>query len=87
MSENVFEVSPELLKKCEELGEYFTIEINRDLEAGRVEVRYVPVKPCPYIDTATLTEKFSNQVAWGHATAFGMKGQIADVGSTLHSTR
>jgi hypothetical protein len=71
-------ISPELLEKCRELGQYFTIEIKRDRQEGKIEMKYVPTKPCPYVDRATLVEEFSNQVAWGHAMMFDMKGQIAD---------
>lgn len=76
--ENTFGASPELLEKCKELGQYFTIEIKRDRQKGKMEMKYIPTKPCPYVDQATLVEEFSNQVAWGHATMFDMKGQITD---------
>ena len=78
MSQDTTGISPELLEKCRELGQYFTIEIKRDRHKGKLEVKYVPTKPCPYVDQATLVEEFSNQVAWGHAMLFDMKGQIAD---------
>jgi len=78
MSQDTTGISPELLEKCRELGQYFTIEIKRDRQEGKLEVKYIPTKPCPYIDQATLVEEFSNQVAWGHAMLFDMKGQIAD---------
>jgi len=78
MSQDATGISPELLEKCRELGQYFTIEIKRDRHKGKLEVKYVPTKPCPYVDQATLVEEFSNQVAWGHAMLFDMKGQIAD---------
>ncbi len=78
MSQDMTGISPELLGKCRELGQYFTIEIKRDRQEGKLEVKYVPTKHCPYVDQATLVEEFSNQVAWGHALLFGMKGQIAD---------
>ncbi len=78
MSQDTTGISPELLEKCRELGQYFTIEIKRDRQEGKLEVKYIPTKPCPYVDQATLVEEFSNQVAWGHAMLFDMKGQIAD---------
>ncbi len=78
MSKDTTGISPELLEKCRELGQYFTIEIKRDRQEGKIEMKYIPTKPCPYVDQATLVEEFSNQVAWGHAMLFDMKGQIAD---------
>ncbi|MBU2608882.1 MAG: hypothetical protein KKF26_06140 [Chloroflexi bacterium] len=78
MSQDTTGISPELLEKCRELGQYFTIEIKRDRQDGKLEMKYVPTKPCPYVDQATLVEEFSNQVVWGHAMLFDMKGQIAD---------
>ncbi len=78
MNQDTMGISPELLEKCRELGQYFTIEIKRDRQKGKLEVKYIPTKPCPYVDQATLVEEFSNQVAWGHAMLFDMKGQIAD---------
>jgi hypothetical protein len=38
----------------------------------------VPTRPCPYVDQSVLVEEFSNQVVWGHAMMFDMKGRIAD---------
>jgi len=78
MSQDTTGISPELLEKCRELGQYFTIEIKRDRQDGMFEMKYIPTKPCPYLNQATLVEEFSNQVVWGHALLFGMKGQIAD---------
>ena len=78
MSQDATGISPEVFEKCRELGQYFTIEIKRDRQGGKLEVKYIPTKPCPYVDQATLVEEFSNQVAWGHAMLFDMKGQIAD---------
>ena len=76
--ENTFGASPEVMEKCKELGQYFTIEIKRDRQKGEMEMKYIPTKPCPYVDQATLVEEFSNQVAWGHAMMFDMRGQITD---------
>ena len=78
MNQDTTGISPELLEKCRELGQYFTIEIKRDRQEGKIEMKYIPTKPCPDVDQATLVEEFSNQVAWGHAMLFDMKGQIAD---------
>ena len=78
MSQDTTGISPELLEKCRELGQYFTIEIKRDRQDGMFEMKYIPTKPCPYLNQAPLVEEFSNQVVWGHALLFDMKGQIAD---------
>ena len=78
MSQDTTGISPELLEKCRELGQYFTIEIKRDRQDGKLEMKYIPTKPCPYLNQCTLVEEFSNQVVWGHAMLFDMKGQIAD---------
>ncbi len=79
MNQDTMGISPELLEKCRELGQYFTIEIKRDCQEGKIEMKYVPTKHCPYVDQATLVEEFSNQLAWGHASAFDMKGTITDM--------
>ena len=78
MSQDETGISPELLEKCRELGQYFTIEIKRNRHDGKFEMKYVPTKPCPYVNEAALVEEFSNKVVWGHAMLFDMKGQIAD---------
>lgn len=78
MSQDTTGMDPELLEKCKELGQYFTIEIKRDRQDGKLEMKYVPTRPCPYVDQSVLVEEFSNQVVWGHAMLFDMKGRIAD---------
>lgn len=77
--ENTFGASPEVMEKAKKLGQYFSVDISRNLHEGTVEVRYTPMNPCPFIDAGALAEELSNQLAWGHAMAFDMKGTITDM--------
>ncbi len=76
--DNTFGVSPQVMERAKQLGQYFSLEIRRNRHSGMVEVRYIPTNPCPFMDVGVLAEELSNQLAWGHASAFDMKGQIAD---------
>ena len=71
-------ISPELLEKCKELGKYFTIEIRRDYKRGAFEMKYIPIRPCPYVSQATLIDLLTGQVVWAHNTVFNIKGKISE---------
>ena len=77
--ENAFGVSPEVMENAKRMGQYFSIEIRKDRHKGTVEVRYTSRSPCPFLDVGVWAEELSNQLAWGHAMAFGMKGTITDM--------
>jgi len=77
--ENTFGASPEAIEKAKKLGQYFSIEIRKDRHKGMVEVRYTSTNPCPFLDVGAWAEELSNQLAWGHAMAFDMKGTITDM--------
>jgi len=78
MEKNIFGISPEIMEQAKKLGECFTIEIRKHRDEGRVEVRYIPTNPCSYVDIGAMVDELSNQLAWGHAAAFSMKGTIGD---------
>jgi len=77
--EDIFGISPEVMEKVKRMGQYFSIEIRKDRHRGVVEVRYTSTSPCPFLDVGTWAEELSNQLAWGHAIAFDMKGTITDM--------
>ncbi len=77
--ENTFGVSPEVIEKAKKMGQYFSIEIRKDRHKGMVEVRYTSTSPYPFLDVGAWAEELSNQLAWGHAMAFDMKGTITDM--------
>jgi len=78
MNQNLFDISPEVMEQFKKVGEYFTIDIRKNRSKGRIEITYNPTNPCPYFDVGTMVDEMSNQLAWGHATMFGMKGQITN---------
>lgn len=79
--EDMLRISPEVMAKAKRMGEYFSIEIRKDCHNGIVEVRYTSTNPCPFLDVGNWAEELSNQLAWGHSMAFGMKGTITDMGN------
>lgn len=78
MTQSIFGFSPEFMEQAKRVGEYLSIEIRKHRKEGKVEIRYILTKPCPGIDLGMLADEFANQAAWGHASAFNMKGTIVD---------
>jgi hypothetical protein len=82
MDKEIFGISPELMKQAKKVGEHLELEINKYRGERKIEVRYILTSPCSSLDAGILLDKLADQLVWGHATAFGMKGTINDVEQT-----
>jgi hypothetical protein len=55
------------------------MEISKHRKEGRLEVRFILINPNENYDLAEPVDKLCDQLAWGFATMFDIKGKIINV--------
>lgn len=58
------------------MGQHLRMEIIKHRQQGRLEIRFVPVNPSENVDLAGPVDSLCDQLAYGFATMFDMKGKI-----------
>ncbi len=61
------------------MGQHLKMEIRKHRKEGRVEIRFILVNPAEKYPLSEPVDKLSEQLAYGFATMFDMKGKIIDV--------
>ena len=72
----MFGVSPQQMQQAKEVGQHLRMEIIKHRRQGRLEVRFVPVNPAENVDLGGPVDSLCDQLAYGFATMFDMKGKI-----------
>lgn len=75
----MFGINPQQMEMAQEVGKHLRMELKRYHKEGRLEVRYIPVNPDEAVDLSSTVDALSEQLMWGHANFFGMKGKLIDV--------
>jgi hypothetical protein len=55
------------------------MEIKKYHKQGRLEVKFTLINPNEQYDIGEPVDKLADQLAWGFANMFDMKGKIVDV--------
>jgi hypothetical protein len=72
----MFGVSPQQMQQAKEVGQHLRMEIIKHRRQGRLEVRFVPLNPAENVDLGGPVDSLCDQLAYGFATMFDMKGKI-----------
>jgi len=75
----MFGVSPQQMEKAREVGQHLRMEIRKYRKQGRLEVRFFLINPGDQYDIGEPVDKLCDQLAWGFANMFDIKGKIVDV--------
>jgi hypothetical protein len=75
----MFGVSQQQMEQAKEVGQHLRMEIRKYKREGRVEVRFMLVNPAEQYDLSQPVDKLADQLAYGFATMFDMKGKIVEV--------
>lgn len=73
-------INPQIAEQAREVGQHLRMEITKYRREGRLEIRYILADPNEDIDVGVLVDKLADQIAWGFATMFDIKGKIKSVG-------
>ena len=72
----MFGVSPQQMEQAKEVGQHLRMEIRKYRKEGRLEVRFILINPNENYDIGDPVDKLCDQLAWGFATMFDIKGKI-----------
>ena len=75
----MFGVSPQQMEQAKEVGQHLRMEIRKYRKEGRLEVRFILINPNENYDIGDPVDKVCDQLAWGFATMFDIKGKIINV--------
>lgn len=67
------------MEKAREVGQHLKMEVRKYRKQGRVEVRFFLINPGEQYDIGEPVDKLADQLAWGFANMFDIKGKIVDV--------
>jgi hypothetical protein len=67
------------MEKAREVGQHLKMEIKKYHKQGRLEVKFTLINPNEQYDIGEPVDKLADQLAWGFANMFDMKGKIVDV--------
>ena len=75
----MFGVSPQQMEQAREVGKHLKMEITKYRKQGKVEVRFFLINPGEQYNLGEPVDKLADQLAYGFATMFDMKGKIVNV--------
>ena len=67
------------MQQAKEVGRHLRMEIRKYRKEGRVEVRFFLINPAETYPLSEPVDKLADQLAYGFATMFDMRGKIVDV--------
>ena len=76
---SMFGVSPQQMEQAREVGKHLRMEIRKFRKEGRLEVRFFLINPNEQYDIGEPVDKLCDQLSWGFANMFDIKGKIVDV--------
>jgi hypothetical protein len=75
----MFGVSPQQMEQARQVGQHLRMEIRKFRKEGRLEVRFFLINPTEQYDVGEPVDKLCDQLSWGFANMFDIKGKIVDV--------
>lgn len=75
----MFGISSQQMQQAKEVGQHLRMEITKYRREGRLEVRFFLANPAETYDLGEPVDKLCDQLSWGFATMFDIKGRIVSV--------
>ena len=67
------------MEAAKEVGRHLKMEIRKYRRQGRVEVQFFLVDPNENYDLGNAVDQLSDQLSWGFANVFDIKGKIREM--------
>ena len=67
------------MEKAKEVGRHLKMEVRKYRKQGRLEVRFILINPAEEYDIGEPVDQLADQLSWGFANMFDIKGKIVDV--------
>ena len=75
----MFGISPQQMEAAKEVGRHIKMEIRKYRKQGKIEVQFFLVNPELGYDLGKPVDQLSDQLSWGFANFFDMKGTIREM--------
>ena len=75
----MFGINPQQMEQAKEVGQHLRMEIRKYHKRGKLEVQFFLVNPDENYDIGRPVDQLCDQLSWGFANIFDMKGKIVDV--------
>ena len=75
----MFGISPQQMEQAKEVGQHLRMEIRKYHKQGKLEVQFFLINSSEDYDLGRPVDQLCDQLSWGFANIFDMKGKIVDV--------
>ena len=75
----MFGVSPQQMEQAKEVGRHLRMKIRKYRKQGKLEVQFFLVDPNEDYDLGQPVDQLCDQLSWGFASIFDIKGEIENV--------
>jgi len=75
----MFGISQQQMEQAKEVGQHLRMEVRKYRRQGKVEVQFFLVDPNENYDLGNAVDQFTDQLTWGFANIFDIKGKIREM--------
>jgi len=75
----MFGISQQQMEQAKEVGQHLRMEVRKYRREGKVEVQFFLVDPSENYDLGNAVDQFTDQLTWGFANIFDIKGKIREM--------
>lgn len=75
----MFGVSQQQMEQAKEVGRHLRMEVRKYRRQGKVEVQFFLIDPNENYDLGNAVDQFTDQLTWGFANVFDIKGKIREM--------
>ena len=75
----MFGISQQQMEQAKEVGQHLRMEVRKYRRQGKVEVQFFLIDPNEAYDLGNAVDHFTDQLTWGFANVFDIKGKIREM--------
>jgi hypothetical protein len=75
----MFGFSQQQMEQAKEVGQHLRMEVRKFRQRGEVQVQFILIDPNEEYDLGNAVDRFTEQLTWGFANMFDIKGQIREM--------
>ena len=75
----MFGISQQQMEQAKEVGQHLRMEVRKYRRQGKVEVQFFLVDTNENYDLGNAVDQFTDQLTWGFANVFDIKGKIREM--------
>ena len=75
----MFGISQQQMEQAKEVGQHLKMEVRKYRRRGEVQVQFFLIDPNENYDLGNAVDRFTDQLTWGFANIFDIKGKIREM--------